>query len=228
MTTLRGALVVAEMQARELVRRRVAMGLFAVLPAAFYFSIPADQDYGVLAGAIGVSWAVAAAGLFAILGWRRVDPRLALVGARPREGMLGRLVVGGALALALVAVYAPMMLARSAIITDDAVFLGALAGVAIVSVPLGLVIGGLVPRELEGTLVLIGIVGVESSVPPDSGLASALPLWGPLELLQASIGTDDVSVAAGLVHGAVTTALLAAAAFLLWRRRLRVARAEVR
>lgn len=228
MTTLRRALVVAEMQGRELVRRRVAMGLFALLPAAFYLSIPADQEYGLLAGAIGVSWAVAAAGLFAVLGWRRVDPRLALVGARPREGMAGRLLVGGAMAVVLVAAYAPLMLARSAIITDDVAFLGALAGVGVVSVPLGLVIGGLVPRELEGTLVLIGVVGVESSVPPDTALASALPLWGPFELLQAATGTPGVSVTDGLVHGAVTTVVLAAAAFLLWRRRLQVTTTAVR
>lgn len=228
MTALRRAMVVAEMQSRELVRRRVAMGLFAVLPAAFYLSIPPDQDYGVVAGAIGVSWAVAAAGLFGMLGWRRVDPRLALVGARPVDGMLGRLLVGGALAFGLVAAYAPLMLARTTIIDDAATFVGGLVGIALVSVPLGLVIGALAPRELEGTLVLVGIVGVESSIPPDTALASALPLYGPFEVLRASIGVPDVSVSAAIVHGAVTTALLVGVAHLLWRRRLRVARTEVR
>lgn len=226
MSTLRRALIVAEMQSRELVRRRVAMGLFALLPAAFYLSIPADQDYGVLAGAIGVSWAVAAAGLFGILGWRRVDPRLALVGARPAEGMLGRLLVGVGLALALVTVYAPLMLIRSAIVTEPAAFVGALAAVAAVSVPLGLLIGALLPRELEGTLVLIGVVGVESSIPPDTTLASALPLYGPFELLRVSIGAADASVATGLVHATLTAALLGGAAHLLWRRRLQLARTE--
>lgn len=228
MTTIGQALVIAEMQSRELVRRRAAMGLFALLPAAFYFSIPADQDYGVLAGAIGVSWAVAAAGLFGILGWRRVDPRLALIGSRPVEGMLGRLLVGTGLALALVAVYAPAMLARSSIITDAGIFVAALAGVALVSVPLGLVIGALVPRELEGTLVLVGIVGVESSIPHGTWLASALPLYGPFELLRASVGADDASVSVGVFHGIVTALLLVAVAHLLWRRRLRVVRTEVR
>lgn len=228
MTTLRRALVVAEMQSRELSRRRVAMGLFALLPAAFYFSIPADQDYGVLAGAIGVSWAVAAGGLFGILGWRRIDARLALIGARPAEGMLGRVLVGATLGVALVAVYSPLMLARSTIITDATAFVGALIAIAAVSVPLGLLIGALLPRELEGTLVLIGVVGVESSVPPDSALASALPLYGPFELLQASIGVPDATVTTGLVHTVLTAAVLGGAAHLLWRRRLQVARAGVR
>ncbi len=182
----------------------------------------------MLAATIGVSWAVAAAGLFGILGWRRVDPRLALVGARPAEGMLGRLLVGAALGVALVAVYAPLMLARSAIITDNAAFVVALTAIAVVSVPLGLLIGALLPRELEGTLVLIGVVGVESSVPHDTALASALPLYGPFELLQVSIGTPGAAVATGLVHAGVTAVLLGGAAHLLWRRQLQVNRAEVR
>jgi hypothetical protein len=228
-TTLQRAVVVAEMQSRELARRHVAMGLFALLPAAFYLSIPADQDYGLLAGAIGVSWAVAAAGLFGTLGWRRVDPRLALLGARPIEGMLGRLLVGSALALVLVAVYAPLMLVRSStLIVDEWAFVGALLTVAAVSVPMGLLIGALLPRELEGTLVLIGVVGVESSIPPDTTLAAMLPLYGPFELLALSIGMGDPSAAVGLAHAAFSTVAMAAIAHLLWRRRQRITTGQER
>lgn len=229
MSTLQRAVVVAEMQSRELARRRVAMGLFAVLPAAFYLSIPAEQDYGLLAGAIGVSWAVAAAGLFGTLGWRRVDPRLALVGARPAEGMLGRLLVGAALALVLVAVYTPLMLTRSSsLVIHDAAFVLALLAVAAVSVPMGLLIGVLMPRELEGTLVLIGVVGVESSIPSDTVLASMLPLYGPFELLAVSTGRGEPSATVALTHAVLSATVMAAAAYLLWRRRQRIAPTAVR
>lgn len=217
------AVTIAEMQGRELLRRRAAMALFALLPAAFLLSIPADEDYAVMAGAIGVSWAVSAAGMFSILGWRRVDPRLSLLGARPRDGMLARIVASGALAAALVALYAPLILARSTVIEDATLFVVALAVLAAVSVPLGLLIGALVPRELEGTLVLIGVVGIESSIPPETAGAAVLPLYGPLELLFASGGISDGALAGAVAHSFVASALMTAAAFLLWARRVRAA-----
>lgn len=226
MTALARTLVVAEMQARELLRRRVAMALFVLLPAMFFYSIPAEEDYGVVAGAIGVSWAVSAAGMFGILGWRRVDQRLALAGARPRDGMLGRLLVGVTLAAALVAVYAPLILARSTAVQDVGTYVVSLGLLAVVSVPLGLLIGVLLPRELEGTLVLIGIVGVESSIPPDASLAAFLPLYGPLDVLQVAGGFADDPVTGGVVHALSTTVLLAAGAYLLWRRRVPIAGAR--
>lgn len=217
------AVTIAEMQGRELLRRRAAMALFALLPAAFFLSIPADEDYAVMAGAIGVSWAVSAAGMFSILGWRRVDPRLSLLGARPRDGMLARLVASGVLAAVLVALYAPLILARSTVIEDATLFVVALAALAAVSVPLGLLIGALVPRELEGTLVLIGVVGVESSIPPGTAGAAALPLYGPLELLFTSGGISDGALAGAVVHTVVASLVMTAAAFVLWARRVRTA-----
>ena len=42
------------------------------------------------------------------------------------------------------------------------------AAVALVSVPFGLAVGA-VPRELEGTLVLIGVVGIQFAVAPPRG-----------------------------------------------------------
>jgi hypothetical protein len=225
MTALAPSLVFAEMQARDLLRRRAVMILFVLLPAAFYYSVPASEDYGVLAGSIGVSWAVAAAGMFGLLGWRRAEPRLALAGAPAHQGLVGRLLVLLVLGLGLVAIFAPQLLWRSAdLLVEPALLIGALTLMAVVSVPLGLAIGALVPRELEGTLVLIGIVGVGMSVPQDAGLARALPLWGPLEVLAAAAGRSDGPATGGVAHAVVTALVLLIVAQLAWRRRLRVAR----
>jgi hypothetical protein len=225
MSAVAPALVVAELQARDLLRRRAVMALFVLLPAAFYYSVPAAEDYGLIAGSMGVSWAVAAAGLFGTLGWRRADPRLALTGASPVHGLVGRLVLLLVLALGLVALFAPQMLWRSAaLIADPGLFVVALALMALVSVPLGLVIGALVPRELEGTLVLIGIVGVGTSVPPGTDGAQVLPLWGPLEVLQIAAGWSTGSPAAGVAHTLGAAAALLALAAWRWHRRVRVSR----
>jgi hypothetical protein len=217
--------VVAEMQARDLLRRRAVMLLFVALPAAFYYSVPADEEYGLLAGSMGVSWAVAAAGLFGVLGWRGVDPRLTLAGAPALQGLFGRLLILQILGLALVAVFAPQILVRSsALIADPSLTVIALLLMAVMSVPLGLAIGALVRRELEGTLVLIGIVGVGMSVPPDTAVAKALPTWGPLEVLQSSAGLSTASATSGVVHALLSATVLGAIAAVSWRRRVRLAR----
>lgn len=223
MTAMSPTLVVAEMQARDLARRRAVMALLVALPALFYYSVPAGDDYGVLAGSIGVSWAVAAAAMFGVLGWRRVDPRLALLGVTARQGLTGRLVLLAALAVALVALFAPQILTRSsALIAEPATMLLALGLMAVVSVPLGLAIGALVPREMEATLVLIGVVGVEMSVPPGTAGAWLLPLWGPLELIGAAASGSDAT-GTGTAHALAATSVLLAVAAWAWHRRVRLA-----
>jgi hypothetical protein len=220
MNALSATIVVAEMQARDLLRRRAVMTLFVLLPAAFYYSVPAGEDYSLMAGSMGVSWAVAAAGVFGILGWRRADPRLSLAGAPPAQGLLGRVVLLQALGLALVALFAPQILWRSAaLLADPGLAVLSLVLMAFVSVFLGLAIGALVPRELEGTLVLIGILGVGMSVPPDTAIAKSLPTWGPTEVLLISAGLDDAAVLPAVAHALVSALVLLAVAWWLWRRR---------
>jgi hypothetical protein len=222
---MKAIVVVAEMQARDMLRRRAVMILFVLLPAAFYYSVPASEEYGVLAGSMGVSWAVAAAGLFGVLGWRGADPRLALAGAPALQGLLGRLLILQILGLAMLAVFAPQILVRSAaLLVDPSMTVLALLLMAVMSAPLGLAIGALVRSELEGTLVLIGIVGVGMSVPLDSAVAKVLPTWGPLEVLQISAGVSNASATAGVAHTLGSTAVLLGIASVSWRRRVRLAR----
>jgi hypothetical protein len=222
---LRQTAIVAELQGRDLLRRRAVMVLFVALPLAFYYSVPASEDYSLVAGSMGVSWAVAAAGMFGVLGWRRAEPRLALAGAGAAPALLGRVVLVAGLALVLSAGLIPQMLWRSRdLIVDPHVFATGLLLMACVSVPVGLAIGALVPRELEGTLVLIGIVGIGTSVPPDTAAAKALPLWGPLDVLQVGAGLIDGPAWRGVWHTAGAAALLLAVAAWSLHRRRRVLR----
>ena len=199
------------------------MALFVLLPAAFYYSVPASEPYGLVAGSMGVSWAVSAAGMFGVLGWRRAEPRLALTGATVLPALAGRLVLLTGLALVLVAGFAPQIVWRSRdLIAEPGTFVVGLALMALVSVPIGLTIGALVPRELEGTLVLIGVVGIGTSVPPDTALARVLPLWGPLEVMQVGADLSDGTAAQGAWHTLVVIVVLLSIATASLRRRTRV------
>lgn len=209
-------MTVAEMQARDLGRRRAAMALFALLPPLFYYSTPADTDYGVLSGMIGVSWAIAAGGMFAGQGWRGVEPRLRLAGARPVHGLVGRLVILYVVAAIVVAIFTPQILVRSTALTNDGALVIGMLLTALVSVPLGLAIGAVAPREVEATLLLVLIVGVGSSLPTDAAVASALPLYGPLRGLEAAVGRAEAVSGAAVLHAVVTSIALGGVAHLAW------------
>jgi hypothetical protein len=102
-SALARVLTVTEMQAHDLRRRRVAVGLLVALPLAFYFSLlgQPEDPFVFVAGGIGMAWSVAGAALFSMLAARRIDPRLVLSGYRPHELLLGRLLLLEAFALAL-------------------------------------------------------------------------------------------------------------------------------
>jgi hypothetical protein len=178
--------VLAEMHGRDLLRRRAALVLLVLLPLSFYFSSGSNGGYAVSAGGIGMSFAVAGASLFSILSSAEVDQRLVLAGYRPLELLLGRLVFLVPLGLVISALFAIVMIPGSNPERPLVLLLG-LAAVALVSVPFGLAVGAAVPRELEGTLVLIGIVGMQMAADIDAGMSKVLPFYGPRRLLVASL-----------------------------------------
>jgi hypothetical protein len=217
-------LAVAEAQARDLARRRVAMAMLVLLPLAFYASTPSQDEFALIAGGIGMAWAVAGGALFLALASRRIDPRLLLAGYRPLEVLAGRLVLLEGLAIALAGLFSALMVAMSAPPEPGALVL-AIGLSGSVAVPLGLAVAAVFPHELEGALTLIAVVGIEMGVPVDSGLAPFLPLWGPLKLVAVARGAaEDVTLP--VLHTlASTLALLVISAFLWWHR-VRVTRHE--
>ena len=213
---------VAEAQARDLARRRAAMALLVLLPLAFYLTTPSQDEFALVAGGTGMAWAVAGGALFLTLASRRIDSRLVLAGYRPREVLVGRLLLLEGLALVLVALFSALMVGVSSP-TDPGALVLAVALSGLVAVPLGLAVAAVFPRELEGALTLIAVVGIEMGLPVDSGLAPFLPLWGPLKLVEVARGAAE-GLALPTLHALASTVVLLAISAALWWRRVRVTR----
>lgn len=226
MSSVGRVLVVAEMQARDLRRRRVAVGLLVALPLAFYFSLLTEPEdpFVFVAGGIGMAWSVAGAALFSMLTARRIDPRLVLSGYRPHELLLGRLFLLEIFALALLVGFTVLIEILSPP-EDLAALVVGLVLASLVGVAVGLAAAAVVPRELEGTLAIVGVVGVNMSVPPDAALAPALPFYGASDFFHRAAGA---SAAGGdsLAHALAYAAALLAIAIVFWARRVRVRRAD--
>ena len=180
-------LIMAEMHGRDLIRRHAALGLLIALPLSFYLA-SASTGGAVSAGGVGMAFAVSGASLFSVLSSQEVDQRLVLAGYRPVELLFGRLVFLGPLGLAIGGAFSALMAIMSAPARPWVMALG-VAAVALESVAFGLAVGALVPLELEGTLVLIGVVGVQLAVQLRSAVSKTLPFYGPRRLIASSLAT---------------------------------------
>lgn len=222
MTPLRRVLVAAEMQGRDLARRRLALLMLVALPFTFTIALGAEEDFAVVAGSLGLVWAVAGAALFAVIGSRSAEHRLVLMGYEAGELLVGRLLILTLGALGLSAGFGLFFSTRPTVVDTAHVWTGVfLAG--FLAVPLGLALAAVLPRELEGTMSLIAIVGVEMTLSPDAALAPFLPLYAPVSYLYASIGraqVDDLTA----IHGVAYLVVMLAIAVVVWTRRLRPTR----
>jgi hypothetical protein len=179
-------LIMAEMHGRDLTRRHIALALLLALPLAFYLSSTGAGRDAIPSGGIGMAFAVSGATLFSALSSLAVDQRLVLGGYRPIELLLGRLFFLGPLGLVIAALFGALMSAVSH--PADPVLLGGAVGVvAVQAVPFGLAVGSIVPRELEGTLVVIGVVGMQMATRGRGLVAKMLPFYGPRRLIDAGV-----------------------------------------
>ena len=142
--------------------RRVALGLLTILPLAFYGGQAHHSSHAAITGGVAMAFSTAGASIFAALTARRVDERLVLAGYRPWQLLVGRLLVLEMFGLAVAAVFSAVMVAGTGPADAWALVAGVLL-VALSSVPFGLAVGSLVPQELEGVLILIGVVDAASN-----------------------------------------------------------------
>jgi hypothetical protein len=211
---------VANLQAREILRRRAALFLLLLFPLSWYVAeAAADIEYAIGTGVLAVAWATATAALFAFLAARDVDQRLVQAGYRPRDIVLGRLVALLAIDAIMTIVFGIVMVAGSRPDRTGDAFL-ALALASLVSTAVGWLTSAAVPRELEGTLLLIGVVGLQVSIPVSASADLFIPYYAPLRL------TDDGRTPVGplgpTVHAVAWSVLIALVALTLWRRRVLV------
>jgi hypothetical protein len=183
------------MTGRELARRPVALGLLTVLPLAFYGASAHHSDHAVVTGGIAMAFSIAGASIFAALTARPLDQRLVLAGYRPHQLLLGRLALLELFGLAVAGVFSVVMVLGTGPAEPWALVAGVVL-VAITSVPFGLAVGTLVPNELEGVLILIGVVGIQLTLESTQAIAKLLPFWGAQRLLQHSIDPTISIVAA--------------------------------
>jgi hypothetical protein len=210
------------MQARDLVRRRGALLLLVGLPMSWYVAeAAAGVDYAVGTGVLAMAWSAAAAPLFAFLGARAVDQRLVQAGYRQRDIVIGRLLALLAVCSAMAVALGITMALGSRPDSVQDVFL-ALALTVLVSTSLGWLTSSVVPRELEGTLLLIGVVGLQISIPVSGRAELFIPYYGPLRLTDHD--RSPIGPLAPTAHSALWAALIAIVALVLWRRRVGVAR----
>ncbi len=206
------AVIMAEMHGRDLVRRHVALALLVALPLSFYFSSAGTGNHpqAVAAGGTSLAFAIGGATLFSTLSSLDVDQRLVLGGYRPFELLVGRLLFLGPLGLLIAAGFAAIM----DLISDPArpwLVVAGVGAVALVAVPFGLAIGAIVPHEMEGTLVLIGVVGIQLAVDPHSAVAKVLPFYGPRQIIEAGVHGSGPLLQPVLLSVAYALALLVAA-----------------
>ncbi len=209
--------IAAEMAGRDLARRRSALVLLTALPLVFYLVLRGEEDHAVEVGGVAMAWSVAGATIFVMLAAREIDRRLVLAGYRPWQLLTGRLFLLTGLGTTIAGVFAAVMIVGSQPQHPFALAAG-VALVAVVSVPFGLAVATVAPRELDAVLVMVGVVGIELSVPSDSGAAKVLPFWAARRLFDVASGRDGALVAPMLATLGWVSALLALAAVLQSRR----------
>lgn len=197
-------MTVAAVSLRELGRRRVALGLVVALPLAFYLVRVDTQGQAIRFLGLGVGWAIATLSLFAHVNARQLDQRLGVIGASPTALFLGRQLALVATGLTVAGGYFALIA-----VTQDVARLWAvgllLATTAILAAPLGAVVSLLVPRELEGALLLLTIMAMQMLADPAGTVAKVLPLWSAREIGTYAVDASGADfLRRGLLHFAVT------------------------
>ncbi|MGC4818710.1 hypothetical protein [Micromonospora sp. DT63] len=201
---------VAEMTLRELLRRRGVLLLLLLMPLTFYL-IRRDAYLGqsVRSLLLGVGWAVSTAALFATTAARELEPRLRLAGYRPHHLYLGRMLGLWTVGLVISVPFFLLPMLDGADLRYGGLAAALLCSVG-VAAPFGMLIGALLPRELEGTLLLLTVVTVQMLIDPAGSGAKLTPFWSSREIATWSVDhTDGGYLARGVVHGIVVTSLLA-------------------
>ena len=221
--------LVALITLRELTRRRGALALATLLPLTFYLVRLETHWTAIRLLSIGLGWATATLALFTQVSSRSVDRRLTVSGAPPAVLLLGRYLAVLGLGWTIGLLYSCLVLTT---IGDELTHPGAvpvmLLLTATVATPLGSLAAALVPRDLEGALLLLSVMAVQVLVDPTEDWTRVLPLWSTRELASVvveNLGSENATyLHRGLAHGFAMAVLLTAASWVMGVLRLRTVR----
>jgi hypothetical protein len=222
---------------REQLRGRLTLALLVLVPIGFVwasagvlaeFATALGGDLaGDAAAALGAGWAAAfvagMSGFFAASSARQADRRLAASGAGAASVALSRIAATVVMAcIATVAAFAALW-ARVAPVHPWHV-LAAIAAFACVYAGIGVLVGAVIPRPLEGSLVVVFIFLLDAFAGP--GMESEPALWSVSRgagqvLVDAGMGMSSPPRSWGEAMVAMAVALLAAFAAFAWAARRR-------
>lgn len=202
-------LTVAEMTLRELGRRRGVLLLLLALPLSFYLIRRGDYvGQSIRSLFVGVGWAVSTAALFATGAARSIEPRLRMAGYRSHHLYAGRLAGLWAMGVLLAVPFLALVAFDAPRVRIGAVALALLFCVT-VAAPFGMLIGMLMPRELEGTLVLLTAVALQMLIDPADALSKLTPFWSSREIGTYAVDLTGADyLVRGATHGIVVTLAL--------------------
>lgn len=186
----------------------LAMETFPALP---FLSAP-PGTLGRINGAVfAAAFLAGLVGLFQVISAVQADERLRVCGYRRAELFLSRLGIIAAVSL-LAASAAFAVLWWSTDVAAPLVALGALALAALIYGLLGVLIGAALPRELEGSLVLVVVADVDDFLASglanvDAAIADFTPLHYPHALFTDAVREGSVATGDVLGAGAYVLAL---------------------
>lgn len=211
----------------ELSRRHTALVMLVALPLAFYLARRDLPFSAVVVLALGLGWAVSTLALFSTVNALELDCRLRIAGFTTRAILLGRLLAVTLIGVALAAGYLALVVVDQDVPRLDGVALMMLCAI-VVGAPLGMAIGLLLRRELEGALALLIFLATQFMTNPEKLLAHCLPLWsvrGVADWTMELGGADFLRN--GLIHAAATLTLLALVIGCASAFRLRIHRPDI-
>jgi hypothetical protein len=211
---------------REFRREPVNLALLVALPplvvvgyGSIMSSFPelpgmgrAPETLGAVAGTLFVAaFLPGVIGLFQVISARRADERLSLVGFPRGTLFLTRLSTVAAASLLTAGISLAVLTTRTDVASLPAAF-GTLAVVGVLYGLVGMLIGAVLPRELEGSLVLVFVADIDEAlasgiVETDAAFVKLLPLHYPHELFAAAVDGSAIATGDALATGAYVTVL---------------------
>lgn len=216
---------------RSFLREPVQVAVLLVLPLvviegygyamqafpAFPFMEAVPETMGRINGAVyAAAFLAAILGLFQVISARQADERLQLCGYARLELFLTRLsTVAGA--SVLVAAVSLAVLSWNVTIEAPIAAFGALAAAALVYGLVGMLVGAVLPRALEGSLVLVFLIDADDFLSSgmldiDAQVLELFPLYHPHTLFRDAVFEGPIASGDALTTGLYLVVLLAVVA----------------